>query len=82
LVGLARANHHNIQPLALQHFKVSGVPARRASARHGACAAFLRNDVKVRDEHVGPPLPDGSFKVADPDGNVVDVTGNPAEWRQ
>jgi catechol 2,3-dioxygenase-like lactoylglutathione lyase family enzyme len=45
-------------------------------------AAFLRNDVKVRDEHVGPPLPDGSFKVADPDGNVVDVTGNPAEWRQ
>ena len=45
-------------------------------------AAFLRSDVKVRDESVGPPLPGGSFKVADPDGNVVDVTGNPAEWRR
>ena len=44
-------------------------------------ATFLRSDVKVRDEPVGPPPPGGSFKVADPDGNVVDVTGNPAEWR-
>lgn len=45
-------------------------------------AAFLRRNVKVRGEPVGPPRLDGSFKVADPDGNVVDVTGNPAEWRR
>lgn len=45
-------------------------------------ATFLRSDVKVRDESVGPPPPGGSFKVADPDGNVVDITGNPAEWRR
>ena len=44
-------------------------------------ATFLRSDVKVRDEPAGPPPPGGSFKVADPDGNVVDVTGNPGELR-
>ena len=43
-------------------------------------APMLRLDVKERLEF-SPPPPDGSFKVADPDGNVVDVTGNPAEWR-
>jgi catechol 2,3-dioxygenase-like lactoylglutathione lyase family enzyme len=43
-------------------------------------APMLRLDVKERlDPAV--PAPDGSFKVADPDGNVVDVTGNPNEWR-
>ena len=45
-------------------------------------ATFLRSDVKVRDEPAGPPPPGGSFKVADPDGNVVDVTGDPREWRR
>lgn len=44
-------------------------------------ATFLRSDVKVRDEFAGPPPANGSFKVADPDGNVIDVTGNPGEWR-
>jgi predicted dehydrogenase/catechol 2,3-dioxygenase-like lactoylglutathione lyase family enzyme len=44
-------------------------------------ATFLRSDVKQRDAPAGPPGAGGSFKVADPDGNVVDVTGNPEEWR-
>lgn len=43
-------------------------------------ASMLRADVKSRQEPTGPPSRNGSFKVADPDGNVVDVTGNPTEW--
>lgn len=42
---------------------------------------ILRIDVKARLEASEAPPPGGSFKVADPDGNVVDVTGNPHEWR-
>ncbi len=41
---------------------------------------MLRLDVKERLEPEAPE-PRGSFKVADPDGNVVDVTGNAKEWR-
>jgi len=45
-------------------------------------APYLRDDVKLRnqvsDEEATPP---GSFKVADPDGNVIDVTDNRDEWR-
>jgi hypothetical protein len=26
-------------------------------------------------------IPSGSFKVADPDGNVIDISGNRDEWR-
>jgi catechol 2,3-dioxygenase-like lactoylglutathione lyase family enzyme len=42
--------------------------------------AMLKENVKTRDP-VKEPEPRGSFKVADPDGNVIDVTGNPQEWR-
>jgi catechol 2,3-dioxygenase-like lactoylglutathione lyase family enzyme len=44
-------------------------------------ATILREDVKARypvDEN-RPPV--GSFKVADPDGNTIDITDNPEEWR-
>jgi len=41
---------------------------------------MLRLDVKERLDPE-PPEARGSFKVADPDGNVVDVTGNAKEWR-
>jgi catechol 2,3-dioxygenase-like lactoylglutathione lyase family enzyme len=44
-------------------------------------AEFSKENVKDRnpiDPH-GPPAV--SFKVLDPDGNVVDVTGNRSEWR-
>jgi catechol 2,3-dioxygenase-like lactoylglutathione lyase family enzyme len=44
-------------------------------------AVLLKEDVKQRnpiDPAVRPPT---SFKVADPDGNVVDVTCNKEEWR-
>jgi catechol 2,3-dioxygenase-like lactoylglutathione lyase family enzyme len=43
-------------------------------------ATMLRLDVKERLDPAAP-APDGSFKVADPDGNVVDITGNLREWR-
>jgi catechol 2,3-dioxygenase-like lactoylglutathione lyase family enzyme len=43
-------------------------------------AQMLRLDVKERLDPEAP-TPRGSFKVADPDGNVVDVTGNVEEWR-
>lgn len=46
-----------------------------------AGAIFLRDNVKTRDLIQPGEVPPGSFKVADPDGNVVDVTGNPGEWR-
>ena len=43
---------------------------------------YLREDVKLRNavpDDERPPH--GSFKVADPDGNVIDVTNNHEEWR-
>ena len=48
---------------------------------HAWGAMFSRDDVKQRkpiDPHVLPPR---SFKVLDPDGNVVDITGYREEWR-
>ena len=63
------------------HFGFIVADAEAAYRRLAAMgASMLRLDVKERLEF-SPPPPDGSFKVADPDGNVVDVTGNPAEWR-
>ena len=44
-------------------------------------ATFVRSGVKGSGEPLEAPAPDGSFKVTDPDGNIVDVTGNPQEWR-
>ena len=44
-------------------------------------ATFVRNGVKGRGSEFEAPAPNGSFKVADPEGNIVDVTGNTREWR-
>ena len=48
---------------------------------HDWGATFSKENVKERN----PIDPDGtapiSFKVLDPDGNVVDITSNTAEWR-
>jgi catechol 2,3-dioxygenase-like lactoylglutathione lyase family enzyme len=44
-------------------------------------ATFSKENVKERnpiDPALRPPV---SFKVLDPDGNVVDITSNPQEWR-
>ncbi len=46
-----------------------------------AGASFLRDDVKTRDPIRPGEVPPGSYKVADPDGNVVDITDDPGEWR-
>jgi hypothetical protein len=48
---------------------------------HAWGATFAKEDVKQRkpiDPRAEPPV---SFKVLDPDGNVVDITSNPSEWR-
>ena len=42
---------------------------------------FLRDNIKTRDPIRPGEVPPGSFKVEDPDGNVVDITDNPQEWR-
>ena len=42
---------------------------------------LLRDDVKVRDDIDKENPPTRSFKVADPDGNVIDITCARDEWR-
>ena len=42
---------------------------------------MLRDDVKLRNPIEQEDAPAGSFKVADPDGNVIDVTDDADEWR-
>jgi len=46
-----------------------------------AGAVFLRDNVKTRDPIKPGEVPPGSFKVEDPDGNVIDVTDSRQEWR-
>ena len=55
----------------------AGVLYRRLRA-YGA--TIVRHDIKVRGEP-DDSVPDGSYKVLDPDGNVIDVSDRPAEWR-
>lgn len=43
-------------------------------------AEVARDDVKERRLPSGVP-PSGSFKVLDPDGNVLDISERPDEWR-
>jgi catechol 2,3-dioxygenase-like lactoylglutathione lyase family enzyme len=43
-------------------------------------ARVVRFDVKARGEAEGTPP--GSFKVLDPDGNVIDVSSDVNEWRR
>jgi catechol 2,3-dioxygenase-like lactoylglutathione lyase family enzyme len=44
-------------------------------------APVVRDDVKQRRPHDSQSTPVGSFKVLDPDGNVLDISERPAEWR-
>ena len=44
-------------------------------------AEFSRDDIKARNEIGDGWTPRRSFKVLDPDGNVVDVTDHQQEWR-
>jgi catechol 2,3-dioxygenase-like lactoylglutathione lyase family enzyme len=44
-------------------------------------AVTARHDIKERGEVVEGVVPTGSYKVLDPDGNVIDVTPNRDEWR-
>ncbi len=44
-------------------------------------AHIVKEDVKQRLDYDRDTVPIGSFKVLDPDGNVVDITERPTEWR-
>lgn len=44
-------------------------------------AAVVRDDIKERNPHDAASIPVGSFKVLDPDGNVLDISERPDEWR-
>ncbi len=44
-------------------------------------ANIVREDVKERREYAGDAPPVGSFKVLDPDGNVLDISERSDEWR-
>ena len=44
-------------------------------------AEISKGDVKDRTDIEQDQLPERSFKVLDPDGNVIDVTANNEEWR-
>lgn len=44
-------------------------------------ASVVRDDVKERHAHDPASVPVGSFKVLDPDGNVLDISDRPHEWR-
>ena len=44
-------------------------------------AEFSKDNVKLRNAIDIGQVPQRSFKVLDPDGNVVDVTANREEWR-
>jgi hypothetical protein len=44
-------------------------------------ASFSKENVKERNAIDPAELPPVSFKVLDPDGNVVDITCNKQEWR-
>ena len=44
-------------------------------------AEFSKDNIKLRNEIDADVIPERSFKVLDPDGNIVDVTANKEEWR-
>lgn len=44
-------------------------------------ATIAREDVKERRKVRPDTVPTGSFKVLDPDGNVIDISERPDEWR-
>jgi catechol 2,3-dioxygenase-like lactoylglutathione lyase family enzyme len=44
-------------------------------------ANVVRDDVKERYAHDTTSVPKGSFKVLDVDGNVLDISERPDEWR-
>ncbi len=63
------------------HFGII-VPDARALYRHliARGVPVVRDDIKERGD-VTEAEPAGSYKILDPDGNVIDVTDNLSEWR-
>ena len=44
-------------------------------------AEFSRDDIKIRKPIDPDTRPPRSFKVLDPDGNVIDITNSHSEWK-
>jgi catechol 2,3-dioxygenase-like lactoylglutathione lyase family enzyme len=66
--------------LEAMHFGIMVDDARALYRRlRAAGAAIVRHDIKVRGEP-SDAVPQGSYKVLDPDGNVIDVTDRRDEW--
>jgi catechol 2,3-dioxygenase-like lactoylglutathione lyase family enzyme len=42
----------------------------------------VRYDIKARNAPAPGVVPSGSYKVVDPEGNVIDVTDSETEWRR
>lgn len=59
---------------------VEDLPSIYNTLRDGGFELIMDN-VKKGDEIDDNKPPERSFKVADPDGNVVDITGAKDEWR-
>ena len=63
------------------HFGIYVDDLKGAWHRLKASGASGVKTVKSRSDIDRDAPPDIAFKVTDPDGNVVDVTGDPNEWR-
>ena len=60
-------------------FMVDDVPTTHERLRTLG-AVIVRDNVKERRPHDATSAPVGSFKVLDPDGNVLDISDRPGEW--
>lgn len=64
------------------HFGIVVSDAKGLYKRLGELGVLsVRHDIKVRGDVVEGVVPEGSYKLLDPDGNVVDVTPRHDEWR-
>src|SRR5262245_40859773 len=64
------------------HFGIVVEDSQALYRRLDEIGAFsVRHDIKARGEVAAGVVPAGSYKVLDPDGNVIDVTADRQEWR-
>ena len=72
-----RPSEEGLEPI---HFGIVVDDARALYRRlRDVGAAIVRHDIKARGEPMDA-VPEGSYKILDPDGNVIDVTDRRDEW--